>query len=254
MRKSLLSVIAAFFILSVVVYLTRTNPLSLFFQGISQSVFHAPKVSLYALAVDSGGDNEFTNLQNENRLLLEKMADYNKLKSDNEALHDQFRETTLSANTLIPAQILGFQGALLTPEAVVIDKGSNNKVRLGQPVVVGKNLIGIVERVSANYSSVTLVNNSEFQTIAKTESNATGIAKGAGEFIVVDRVTINENIKKNDLVMSRGTVDGNNQGIPPDLIIGKVVSVKKVESEPFQVAQVKSLVDMSKVSMVFVKL
>lgn len=253
MRKKLLIALALFFGLSLVLFLTRKSPIPQFFQGIIQSVYHTPKSALYDFANIESTDDEVSRLREENRKLLAQMSDYTELKKDNEALKSQFEEQSSASSTLLPARIVGFQGSLSMPEVIVIDEGVQGGVHAGMAIVVGKNLVGVVEQVSQKYSSVRLVNNPTFSLVAKTEkTDALGVAKGSGNLIVFDRVAITDTLAKDDILLTRGSVDTQKGGIDPGLIIGKIVSVRKVESEPFQSAQVKSLVDIAHLTRVFV--
>jgi rod shape-determining protein MreC len=65
-------------------------------------------------------------------------------------------------------------------------------------------------------------------------------------------VVLSEKLEKDDLVRTKGDVDERGQGFPPDLIVGKIISVNKQPSALFQSAEVKSLVDFSRLSTVFV--
>lgn len=253
MRKKLLIALALFFGLSFVLYLTRKSFLLQFFQGVIQSVYHTPKSALYEFANTESTDNELSRLREENRKLLAQMSDYAALKKDNEAFKSQFEEQSIPSSTLLPAKIIGFQGSLSMPEVVVIDEGLSSGVSEGMAVVVGKNLVGVVEQVSQNYSSVRLMNNPSFSLVAKTEqTNALGVAKGSGNLIVFERVAITDTLEKDDILLTRGSVDVKKGGIEPGYVIGKIVTIRKVESEPFQSAQVKSLVDISHLTRVFV--
>ena len=64
--------------------------------------------------------------------------------------------------------------------------------------------------------------------------------------------TTYEKLEKDDFVLTKGDVDSEGHGIPADLVIGKIVSVNKKASNLFQSASVQSLVDFSKLNMVFV--
>ena len=58
-------------------------------------------------------------------------------------------------------------------------------------------------------------------------------------------------LQKGDLVVSKGDVSRGVQ-VPPNLVIGKIISVNKQTSNLFQTAQVQSLVDVSRLERVFV--
>ncbi|HZJ18567.1 MAG TPA: rod shape-determining protein MreC, partial [Patescibacteria group bacterium] len=68
----------------------------------------------------------------------------------------------------------------------------------------------------------------------------------------LDNVLLSENLKKGDIILTKGDIDQEENGYPPDLIIGKIISVDKSPSALFQKADVVSLVDLSKLTTVFI--
>ena len=70
--------------------------------------------------------------------------------------------------------------------------------------------------------------------------------------MVLDNVVLSDTIENTDLVETKGDVDANGNGYPPHLIVGKILSVNKKTSALFQSALVGSLVDVSKLDVVFV--
>ncbi len=252
MRKKLLFALAICFLFSLFLYLIRTSSISTFFQGFVQEIFRGPKSALYGFASHIDAEVPHDALREENRKLYEQLAELHHLKKDNEALKNQFQETSVNSQDLLPAQIIGFQGSYTDPKMIVIDKGAKDRIREGSAVVVGKNLVGVVETVSARYSSIKLITHEDFSTVGKvSESMVLGVVKGAGNYILFDRVATAETVQKGDLILTRGDRDGE-KGIMPDLIIGKVTSVNKVDSAPFQSAQLASLVDIVHLTKVFI--
>ena len=70
--------------------------------------------------------------------------------------------------------------------------------------------------------------------------------------MILDNVLLTENLKNGDLVLTKGDVNLNGEGFLPGLIVGKIISVEKSPSALFQKAQVEGLVDVTKLSTVFV--
>ncbi|HRN96074.1 MAG TPA: rod shape-determining protein MreC [Candidatus Levybacteria bacterium] len=253
MRKKLLIALAVFFLLSVGILLTKDSSPSLFIQGLAQSVYKNPKAALYSFSATANNTNQAEQLRQENIKLREKLVEFEHLQKDNDALKSQFEEEAIPSDELLPAQIIGFQGGIARPDVLIIDKGNRDDISKGQAVVVGKNLVGVIHAVGDRYSSVLLTTNPLFSTVAKVSSgDALGVIQGAGNFLLFDRVAITDELQKGDTVVTRGTVDAQTGGIPPDLVLGVIESVRKVESEPFQGAQVKSLVDSARLTRVFI--
>ncbi len=253
MRKKLLIGLAISVLISLILVVTRNTSASLYFQGIVQQLFHSPKASLYHFSVSSDPEKESDRLREENAQLRAKLSEMQNLKRDNDALRSQFEGESVELNSLLPAQVLGFQGSITNPEALIIDRGANDNVRKGQAVVIGKNIVGIIDTVSERYSSIVVVTSASFSTVAKTSENSVlGVIRGAGDFLLFNQVAITDTLEEGDTVLTRGTISTSGTGVPPDLIIGKVETVRKVESEPFQSAKVESLLDISRLTRVFV--
>jgi len=135
----------------------------------------------------------------------------------------------------------------------VIDHGENQKIKSGMAVIVGHNLIGKIGRVTPNFSQVILTVNSEFVTLAKTSDTATpGVAHGDSDFILLDRVSVNDTVNNSTFLLTAGDMNSSGLGIPPELVIGKIVSVNKSPSLPFQTAKIQADIDFGRLETVFV--
>lgn len=199
----------------------------------------------------------------ENKDLVSKIVNQNRLVSENQALRDQFETTYPKSQHLLPASVVfspGFVPGISTPEYMVIDRGKNDNVMVGSAVVFKDNLVGRVTEVSTSFSRVILISNPSSNFAAKTISikdpqstSALGIATGLGGIeLVLDNVLLSEKLSVGDYVATKGDFQINSTGYPPSLIVGKITSVEKKASDLFQRAKVKSLLDFSKLNMVFV--
>lgn len=199
---------------------------------------------------------EIKKLENENLELLSRVADYEKLKRENQALSDQFQAIYPSSSRLLPVQIIGapsFVPGISTPNVLILNKGSKSSIEVGSAVVVGNNLVGEITQVSLNLSKVNLVNNSSVSFTARTENGAVGIIKGGGG-LTLDNVLLSDNLKEGELVLTKGDTGQDGIGIPPDLIVGKITEIEKNPSDLFQKAKIESFVNFVKLSTVFVYL
>lgn len=186
-------------------------------------------------------------LSSENARLLSQVADIEKLKIENEALREQIGAPSPkgSAN-LIEAHVLG------RGEVLILDKGTNHGVSLADFAVTQNILIGKVTQVSPNISQVSFITSPQTQIRARTlKTGASGVLKGNSGSMLFDNVTLEETLELEDVVVSSGDIDGQQGGFPPNLIIGKIVSVDKNESSLFQRAKVESPASMSALQIVF---
>ncbi len=225
-----------------------------------QSVF-APVQSLtygvFSAVTNIGSSSKIKLLQDENRSLLKKLADNEKIKADNKALRDQFQTAGVRSTNLIPAGVIGAPGFLpgfSVPETLTLNRGETDGVRVGQAVIYKDNLIGRVVETSLFLSSVSLITNSSLSFTANSlETNALGVIKGeGGGKLIFDNVLLSENLKKDDLIMTKGNISQKEEGFPAGLIVGKIASVSKNASDLFQKAEIKILIDLTKLNTVFV--
>lgn len=188
--------------------------------------------------------------------LLSKIVDEKKLTDENSALKDQFQKGTIRSLNLLPAKVLGsptFVPGVTIPQEFVIDKGRKDGIAVDQAVVVGDSIIGKIIKVSDNFSVANLLTNPDVSLTAKTNRNALGVVKGVGdEEVILDNVVLSDDLEKGDLVYTKGDINENGNGVPPDLLIGKIVSIDKKSSSLFQQASIQSFIDVSKLSDVFI--
>jgi rod shape-determining protein MreC len=246
---------AFFFIISLILFLLSktsiggslrgleviTKPIG---SGITQ-IFHAPDTS------------EIGRLQKENRNLIQKLSSFQTLERENRALRDQFETPISKTLLLLPSDIVAMPRSLpgiSKPEYMVLERGTGDKVRIGQGVIVDDVVIGKVHKVSVGLSEVTLVTSKNFTLAAKSaRTGALGVIKGTetGEMIL-DNVLLSEDIKKDDVIVTAGDTTTDGIGMPADLILGTVISVDKKPSALFQTAKIKSILDIDRLSTVFV--
>lgn len=188
-------------------------------------------------------------LLQENNDLRIRLAKYQEMERDNKALRDQFKTTNPNPRNVLPATIIG-----VNENQLFLDKGQEDNVQQDDIVVLKDTLIGKVEKVSPHVAIVTLITHPLTSFTAETAKTlAIGVVKAqGGDTITLENVVLSDKLEKDDLVMTKGDVDEKGGGFPPNLVVGKVVSVNKKASNLFQSAQVKSLVDFNKIRMVFV--
>ncbi len=251
-NKKLLIITIIFLLVSIGIFLYRDSAAAKWFQGGIQNIFSSPRAILYSLKGDLR-QKEILELQKKNQELSSRVVDYELIKRENEALRSQFQISQNYSQSLMNAKIVGFLGQRNLPTAFVINVGEAQNIQKGMNVISSKYLVGKVEEVSKNYSVVYTIVNDKFQTLAKLpETNANGIVVGHQDFMIFDRVVITDTLIKDGIVVTKGEVGQNGIGILPDIIIGKIKSVSKNESQPFQSAEIMPILDFSRLTNVFV--
>lgn len=245
--------LVVFIIISLLIYFYRESGPAYFVQGIFQSVFAVPRSILYSLGRGDASHDQILELLKKNEDLTQKMVNFELIQKDNEALKSQFASSGDTSPTLVTAKIVGFLGDRKTPSSFVVNAGSSQGIQKGMAVIYEKYLIGKVVNASNKYSVILTPLNNSFQVLAKlSDTNANGLLLGNNDFMTLDRVVITDTLNKDSIVLTKGEVDNNGIGILPDLIIGKIVSVSKKETAPFQSAEVIPLVDYSRLTQVFI--
>jgi len=188
-------------------------------------------------------------LQQENNQLRVALAQMQELQKDNQALHDQFQTTTPAPQKLLPAEVVGLQQTY-----ILIDKGSSDGLHIGDVVVVKNNLIGTIEKVTSHIAQVKLLSDpSTSFTAQSAKTSANGVVQAIdGGTIIFTNVVLSDKLEQNDIILTKGDRDSHGNGFPPNLVVGKIISIDKQASSLFQAAKIQSMVDVSNLRMVFV--
>lgn len=247
-KKVTITLVILLFI-SLIVYFNKNSQPVHFVQGKIQGIFSAPKSSLYALGKNSQTPTETKKIQD----LEKRLVDYDLLKQDNAALKSQFESSGETSTSLVAAKILGFKGDSKTPNELIINAGLSHNIKKGMTVIFQNYFIGKIDMVSKNYSVVITPYNQNLRVLAKfPETNANGIIIGQNDFLLLDGVVITDILKKDGIIVTKGEVGRDGIGIVPDVIIGRIHSISKNETAPFQSAQVIPGIDFSSLTNVFV--
>jgi len=189
---------------------------------------------------------EKTKLKDKNLDFLVDFSEIQRLKKENAALKDQFQTTKPKSYDLLPAKIVGHAFGF------VVDKGERDGVKEGQVAVFKNNLVGKVRKASSNLSKVELIFNSSSFTAKTMTKGVSGIVKGDGRKITIDNVLASDKIEVGEIIVTKGDMNLEGIGYPPDLIVGKIVSIDKNPSSLFQKAKLESFVDFNNLDMVFI--
>lgn len=133
---------------------------------------------------------------------------------------------------------------------VNIDRGSDDGLRRGMPVVTHQGLVGRIAAVTAGASRVQLITDPGSRINVRMQpSDAEAVLVGqiTGD-ITLDWIPQDANIQTGNLVLTSG-YGGN---YPPNIPIGQVTGVRRRDYDLFQTASVQPVVDFSKLQIVMV--
>lgn len=150
---------------------------------------------------------------------------------------------------MIPAQVVGRDPSPWS-KTVIVDKGSQDGVRQGAPVVIPEGIVGVVVEASGRYAKVLLLidPNSAIDALVQ-RTRARGIVKGGGAgYCVFDYVLRKHEINVGDTVVSSG-LDG---VFPKGLRVGRVSEIVRLNAGIFQKVSVTPYVNFEVLEEVFI--
>jgi rod shape-determining protein MreC len=207
--------------------------------------------------------NFFNSPQDLNRLRQrnqELEAENSRLESQIIELEQQLSETRiLSAlvdfarvypqNRYVAASVIGRDPSPFV-KYVIINRGSDDGLRRGMPVVTSQGLVGRVAAVTAGAGRVELITDPDSSINVRLEpSGAQAVLLGSvtGE-LTLDMIPLSASVQVGDLVLSSG-LGGN---YPGNILIGQITSVRRRETDLFQSATVQPVVDFSRLEILLI--
>lgn len=148
------------------------------------------------------------------------------------------------------ANVIGYDTSPAV-RSILIDKGSDDGVRVGMPVESPRGLIGRIFRTTQNSSQVVLItDNASAIPVRLGTSRATGSLKGRGASgdLIVDWIDLKFQLEVGEVVLTSG-LGGD---FPQDIVIGRVVQVLRNESDLFQQAIVQPATDFDTLEIVLI--
>ncbi len=133
---------------------------------------------------------------------------------------------------------------------MLIDRGSDDNLKHGMPVVTEQGLVGRVDAVTAGAARVQLITDAGSAVNVKIQnSNVDALLVGSvtGE-VILQEVPQDVELKPGDLILTSG-LGGN---YPAGIVVGQVLTVRKIETDLFQSASVQPAVDLSNLAAVLV--
>jgi len=133
---------------------------------------------------------------------------------------------------------------------VIIDRGSDDGLRYGMPVVTAQGLVGRIAAVTSSASRVQLITDpaSIVNVRLKTGQSEVQLVGSITGDLTLEMVPQDITLAAGDLVLTSG-IGGT---FPADILIGQVISTRKIETDIFQTASVQSAVDFTNLRAVLV--
>lgn len=133
---------------------------------------------------------------------------------------------------------------------VIIDRGSDDGLRYGMPVVTAQGLVGRIAAVTSSASRVQLITDpsSIVNVRLKDGQSEVQLVGSITGDLTLELVPQDVTLATGDLVLTSG-IGGT---YPADILIGQVLSARKIETDIFQTAAVQSAVDFANLRAVLV--
>lgn len=198
-----------------------------------------------------GAKDENEKLKAENERLQQELAQYQAAFQQNQTLIDllnyrlgpsfprDYRSVAAAVTGYPPSQF---------DQRVTIAAGTNDGIRVGDPVVNADGLVGKVTDVTGTTAEVTLLTDEEVAVSAlDLDTNATGLVREgrAGEgALVLDLVEKRYVVEKGDDIATAGSQRGPIASMyPRGITIGRVKSVGQSDTDTYKQIQVEPAVD-----------
>jgi len=201
----------------------------------------------------------YDELEQENERLRERIAE---MEGNEAAAVDAIRQLDelaalegITRFTALPSVLTRVVGGSLTnfEHNIQLDRGSDDGIGIGMPVVTGAGLVGRVIAVTGSRSTVQLITDPGFEIgIRLARSGEVGIAHGTGEGdpLVVDSgipVNIEGQIREREVITTSGV---SRSIFPPDIPVGRVTRIQAAGDQLSLVLTVDPLADLRDLSMV----
>lgn len=201
------------------------------------------------------GDLERENerLREENETLRGEVLRADDVAREQEALLDQLDLDFVDDIPREDARVVAFSPSNFEL-SVEIDKGAGDGVAVGMPVVTGSGLVGRIENVSENRSTVQLLLDDEFSVgIRVVPQGDTGVANGRGVRRSMEAELLDPGtpLERGQVVVTSGLQQSQ---YPPGIPVGRIASASAKPNALQQEATIDPIVDLGKLAFVTVLL
>lgn len=138
---------------------------------------------------------------------------------------------------------------------IEIDKGANAGIKPDMPVVSAGNLVGIIDRVTFNRSTILLLTDPDFRVgVIHAPSQDVGVLRGSGEgqpLVVFSGFDATTEVFADDAFLTSGV---NQSFFPPEIPVGRALNTRRSANPLEQEVLIGPLADLDTLSVVSVLL
>lgn len=154
-----------------------------------------------------------------------------------------------SENRYVAAAVIGRDPSPFM-HYVIINRGSDDGLRRGMPVVTNQGLVGQVAAVTAGAARIQLITDPASSVnilLQRSDAEAVLVGQVTSE-VELEMIPQNADVQPGDLIVTSG-LGGN---YPPNLVVGQVSTVRQLDYDLFQTASVQPAVDFRELEIVLV--
>ena len=183
-------------------------------------------------------------LRAESLILNAKLQKHIELRAENVRLRELMNSAERVTDTVVVAEVVAVASDP-SRHMLMVDKGSEDKAFVGQPVIDAKGLLGQIVEVGLHHSRVLLITDSAHAIPVRISRNGLrAIAEGSGliDELSVSPVAATTDIQVGDLLVSSGLGGRFPAGYP----VGEVTKVAIDPGKPFAEVRAKPLAELDR--------
>jgi rod shape-determining protein MreC len=170
-------------------------------------------------------------LSRQNLLLKARLQQFESLEAENMRLRDLLGSSFNVGDRVLIAEILSVD---LTPsrQQVMLNKGTNSGVFVGQPVLDANAVMGQVVRANPFSSVVLLITDSDHALPVEVNRNglrSIAVGTGIGQGLDLLYIPKNADVREGDLLVTSGM----GERFPPGYPVARVATVRQDPDNPF---------------------
>jgi rod shape-determining protein MreC len=208
-----------------------------------KEIFNAPADTIQLRQENAILQSEVASLQSQVVGLQQQVADTQRL----EALLNFAR--TQRQNKYLAAQVI-FRDPRAFMNFLIIDRGTDDGIRRGMPVVSAEGLVGRIDWVTSNAARVQLIidSTSLVGVVIEPSKVDADLVGSVTSNLSIENIPQSASVQIGDLILTSG-LGGK---YPADIMIGQVASIRDQATDLFKVASVQPVVDFDKLQIVLV--
>ena len=209
-------------------------------------------VEEYVYLVEVQRENE--RLAYENARLKQQVTELEALERENQRLHSMLLLRDELPGQKISARVIAKDiSPLFRVLRIRLDRGNDDRVQSGMPVVTAEGLVGQISRVTERFAEVMLtVDEGSAVDVIIQRTGSRGMLHGTGETDAykarIQYLLRADEVRVGDTVFTSGL----GRRFPPNLKVGTVTNVEKRDFGLYQLAEVVPSVNFSHLEEVFV--